>query len=130
MPGSTTTAHSYARHGLLHRRSVYAHNVHATDAELELLGESGAWVAHCPTSNFALGSGLFPLRRHRSSGVGVALGSDVGGGTGFSMFKEGLTAYFGQQLLGPAGLPLSATHLLWLCTRAGAAALGLDATDR
>ena len=47
-----------------------------------------------PTSNSALGSGLFPLREHVEHGVRVALGSDVGAGTGFSLFKEGLQAYF------------------------------------
>ncbi len=57
----------------------------------------------------------------------VALGSDVGAGTGFSLLKEGLQAYFGQRLLGDAGLPLTAAHLLHLATRAGALALGLDA---
>ena len=96
------------------------------DLELDLLASTGAWVAHCPTSNAALGSGLFPLRRHVEHGARVALGSDVGGGTGFSMIKEGLQAYFMQQLLGPAGLPLTPAHLLYLCTRAGAQALGLD----
>ena len=60
----------------------------------------GASVAHCPTSNSALGSGLFPLRRHVEHGVRVALGSDVGAGTGFSLLKEGLQAYFVQSLLG------------------------------
>jgi guanine deaminase len=50
----------------------------------------------------------------------------VGGGTGFSLFKEGLQAYFIQRLLGAEGLPLSPAHLLYLCTRAGAQALGLD----
>ncbi|HLL61408.1 MAG TPA: guanine deaminase [Propionibacteriaceae bacterium] len=118
---------SYARHGLVTRRSVFAHNLHARDEELELLASSGAWVAHCPTSNAALGSGLFPFRRHVEHGARVALGSDVGGGTGFSLFKEALQAYFGQRLLGPDGLPLTATHLLHLATRAGAQALGLDA---
>ena len=48
----------------------------------------------------ALGSGLFPLRRHLEHGVRVALGTDVGAGTGFSLLKEGLQAYFMQQLLG------------------------------
>ena len=82
-------------------------------------------VAHCPTSNCALGSGLFPLRRHVEHGVRVALGSDVGAGTGFSLLKEGLQAYFMQQLLGADGLPLTSAHLLYLATRAGADALGL-----
>ena len=107
-------------------RSVLAHNVHATDHELEVMAATGAWVAHCPTSNAALGSGLFPLRRHVDHGVGVALGSDVGAGTGFCLLKEGLQAYFFQQLLGPAGYPLAPVHLLYLATRAGAQALGLS----
>jgi guanine deaminase len=117
---------SYSRHGLVGGRSVFAHNVHATPDELRILSELGASVAHCPTSNSALGSGLFPLREHVEHGVRVALGSDVGAGTGFSLFKEGLQAYFMQQLLGDRGLPLTSAHLLHLATAAGAAALGLS----
>ena len=116
---------TYHHHGLVGSRTVLAHNVHPTDHELEVMAEVGSWVAHCPTSNAALGSGLFPFKRHDAYGVGVALGSDVGAGTGFSLIKEGLQAYFAQQLLGPAGLPLTPAHLLYLATRAGALALGL-----
>jgi guanine deaminase len=117
---------SYDRHSLIGSRTVLAHNVHPTDPELECLAAGGAAVAHCPTSNAALGSGLFPLDRHLAHGVAVALGSDVGAGTGYSLFKEGLQAYFMQQLRGADGVPLTATHLLYLATTAGAAALGLD----
>ncbi len=55
----------------------------------------------------------------------MALGSDVGAGTGLSLFKEGLQAYFVQRLRGADGHPLSPAHLLHLATAAGAAALGL-----
>lgn len=116
---------TYHQHGLVGGRSVYAHNVHPSTGELDVLAEEGASVAHCPTSNAGLGSGLFPLREHVEHGVRVALGSDVGAGTGFSLFKEGLQAYFVQQLLGDRGLPLTPAHLLYLSTGAGAAALGL-----
>lgn len=116
---------TYDRHGLVGAHSVLAHNVHPTRAELDVLAARGASVAHCPSSNASLGSGLFPLRRHVEHGVRVALGSDVGAGTGFSLLKEGLQAYFLQSLLGVEGLPLTATHLLHLATRAGALALGL-----
>ena len=116
---------SYDKHGLVGPNSVFAHNVHPTDAELKLLAATGASVAHCPTSNAALGSGLFPLDRHLSSGVRVALGCDVGAGTGFCLFKEALQAYFLQQLRGPEGVPLTSAHLLHLATSAGADALGL-----
>jgi guanine deaminase len=116
---------SYDRYGLVGPRTVLAHNVHPTDDELKLLAARDAVVAHCPTSNCALGSGLFPLRRHVEAGVRVALGSDVGAGTGFCLFKEGLQAYFLQQLLGDHGLALQPAHLLHLATAAGADALGL-----
>jgi guanine deaminase len=116
---------SYDRHGLVGPRSVFAHNVHPADTELKLLAARGARVAHCPTSNAALGSGLFPLARHLAHGVDVALGTDVGAGAGFSLFKEALQAYFIQQLSGGDGVPLTAAHLLYLATRAGADALGL-----
>jgi guanine deaminase len=118
---------SYDRQGLVGRRSVFAHNVHPSDVELKLLAATGASVAHCPTSNASLGSGMFPLDRHVKYGAPVALGSDVGAGTGFSLFKEGLQAYFLQRLRGADGEPLTAAHLLHLATAAGADALGLRA---
>jgi guanine deaminase len=116
---------SYDRHGLVGPRSVFAHNVHPSDAELKLLAARESTVAHCPTSNAALGSGLFPFDRHLSFGVRVALGCDVGAGTGFSLVKEGLQAYFLQQLRGPDGVALTSAHLLHLATAAGADALGM-----
>src|SRR5262249_56341016 len=64
---------SYDRHGLVGPRSVFAHNVHPADRELKLLAASGAAIAHCPTSNAALGSGLFPFDRHLTYPVAVAL---------------------------------------------------------
>jgi guanine deaminase len=125
-PGARHYLDTYRRHGLVTERSVLAHNVHPADAELAVLAEHGASVSHCPTSNCALGSGLFPLRRHIEYRVPVALGSDVGAGAGLFLPKEALQAYFIQQLLGPDGLPLTPVHLLYLATRAGARALGLD----
>ena len=116
-PGGPTTSTPTTRTGWSGPRSVLAHNVHPTDDELRVLAGRGAAVANCPTSNAALGSGLFSLRRHVAYGVRVALGSDVGAGTGFSLFKEGLQAYFHQPLLGPDGLPLTSAHLLYLATR-------------
>ena len=87
-------------------------------------------MAHCPCSNSALGSGMFPLRRHVEAGVRFALGTDVGAGVSFSLLREGLQAAFMQLLMGAEGLRLNAAPLLWLATKAGASALGLsDAGD-
>jgi guanine deaminase len=123
-PGASDYLAVYERHGLAGPRAVFAHDVHPTDGELDRLASSGASVAHCPSSNAGLGSGLFPFRRHRVRGVRVALGSDVGAGTGFGLLKEGLMARLAQ-MLRPDGEPLGAAHLLYLATRAGAEALGL-----
>ncbi|MFC4638343.1 guanine deaminase [Deinococcus hohokamensis] len=127
-PGARDYLDTYERAGLVGARTVLAHSVHPSDRELDVMAGRGCAVAHCPCSNSALGSGVFPLRRHLTAGVQVALGTDVGAGSGFSMLKEGLQASFMQQLLGEEGITLGAEHLLYLATRAGAQALGLEAT--
>ena len=126
-PETETYLDTYLKHGLVTDRSVFAHNVHVTDPELKSLAERGAAVAHCPSSNLFIGSGLFSLRRHLAAGVQVALGSDVGGGTGFSLLKEGLNAYQ-VQMLQTDGLVLNGAQLLYLATSAGAKALKLEDT--
>ena len=114
----------YERFQLTGRGAVMAHNVHPSAAELERLAASGTAVSHCPCSNAALGSGFFPLRRHIEAGVRCSLGTDVGGGTGFGILKEGLQAYLLQRLA-PEGFGLDPVHLLYLATRGGAEALDL-----
>jgi guanine deaminase len=116
---------TYEAAGLVGPRSVFAHDLYPTDDELPRLAAAGAAVAHCPSSNLFLGSGSFPWRRHQASGVGVALGTDVGAGLGPSALHEASLAYLGQRLRGADGLALGAAQLLHLATAAGAAALGL-----
>ena len=114
----------YERFGLSGPNSVMAHNVHPGASEIERLAGAGTAISHCPSSNAALGSGLFSLRSHIAAGVRCALGTDVGGGTGFSLLKEALQAYLLQRVA-PQGLPLDPAMLLYLATRGGAEALGL-----
>jgi len=115
----------YEKYDLIGRRSVLAHNVHATDAELQRLATRDAFVAHCPCSNAALGSGIFPLQRHRAAGVRFALGTDIGAGTGFGILKEALQAYLLQRVA-PEPTTLTPAQMLWMATRAGAEALSLE----
>ena len=124
-PWASDYLNVYERFQLGGRGAVMAHNVHPSDSEVERLAAGGTAISHCPCSNAALGSGLFPLRRHIDAGVTCALGTDVGGGTGFGMLKEGLQAYLLQRLA-PDGVLLSPGHLLYLTTRAGAEALRLE----
>jgi guanine deaminase len=114
----------YERFDLIGAHSVLAHNVHACAAELQRLAASGSTIAHCPSSNAALGSGIFPMRRHIEAGVRFALGTDVGGGTGFGVLKEGLQAYLMQRVASKP-ITLSPAQMLYLATRAGAEALGI-----
>lgn len=124
-PWSENYLETYDRFGLVTPRSVFAHNVHPTEPELVRLAEAQAAISHCPSSNAFIGSGIFPLRRHFQHGVRFGLGSDVGGGTGFCLLKEGLTAYIAQRYA-EDGFPLTPAHLLYLATRAGAEILGLE----
>jgi len=125
-PSAQDYLSAYDRFGLVGPRSVFAHNVHPADCELERLAEAGSAVAHCPCSNAALGSGFFPMKRHLAVGIRIALGTDVGAGTGFGMLKEALQCYLLQRLM-PEGVALGPAHLLYLATRAGAEAMGLEA---
>lgn len=114
----------YERFGLCGDRAVMAHNVHPTAPELERMAASRTSVAYCPSSNAALGSGLFPMRAHLDAGVHFGLATDVGAGTSFSLLREGLQSYLTQRVA-PRAIPLSGQQLLYLATRAGAESLGL-----
>jgi guanine deaminase len=124
-PWSRDYLDTYERYELVSARSVLAHDVHVSDDELGRLAAARASIAHCPSSNAFLASGIFSMRRHHEHGVRFALGTDVGAGTGLSLFKEGLMAYH-VQMVRPEGHLIGPTHLLWLATRAGAFALGLE----
>jgi len=115
----------YERFDLIGTRSVLAHNVHPCTGELQRLAARGATIAHCPCSNAALGSGIFPMQRHIEANVRFALGTDVGGGTGFGMLKEGLQAYLMQRVASEP-ITLSPAQMLYLATRAGAEALRIE----
>ena len=124
-PWSRDYLDTYERYELVGASSVLAHDVHVSDDELGRLAAAGASIAHCPSSNAFLASGIFSMRRHCEHGVRFALGTDVGAGTGLSLFKEGLVAYH-VQMVRPDGHMIGPAHLLWLATRAGALALGLE----
>ncbi|WP_424948247.1 guanine deaminase [Candidatus Spongiihabitans sp.] len=112
----------YDQHGLLGRRSVFAHGIHLSDREWRRLQQSESNLAFCPTSNLFIGSGLFDLRCADRHQVRVALGTDVGGGDSFSLLRTINEAYKVQQLQQHNLSPLRA---LYLATLGGARALDL-----
>ncbi|HEY4958225.1 MAG TPA: guanine deaminase, partial [Caldimonas sp.] len=112
----------YAAVGLLHAKSVFAHGIWLDDADRAALAAAGAQIAHAPSSNLFLGSGLFGWRAAEAAGVNVSLASDVGGGTSLSMLRNMADAYKIQAL---AGERLTAWKALHAATRGAAEALGL-----
>jgi guanine deaminase len=118
---------AYDRHGLLGPRAIYGHGIWLTESELVRCHESGTALAHCPTSNTFLGSGLFDVANARKAQrpVRVGLASDVGGGTRFSMISTMHEAYKVSRLCGGS---LSARQAFYLATRGAAHALYLDDT--
>jgi guanine deaminase len=113
----------YQRAGLLGPRSLLGHCLHLDDAEVALLRAAGAVAVFCPTSNLFIGSGLFDHDRLARAGVRIALATDVGGGTSYSMLATAAEAYKVMQL---QGQNLSALAAFDLMTRGNAAALGLE----
>ncbi|WP_308914809.1 guanine deaminase [Jannaschia sp. LMIT008] len=122
-PDSRDYLDTYERVGLIGPGALFGHSIHLTARERDRLAESGSGVVHCPTSNTFIGSGLFDMGLARR--MPVALGSDTGGGSSFSMLRTMAAAYEIGQLRGHA---LHPSHLLWLATAGGGTAL--RAADR
>jgi cytosine/adenosine deaminase-related metal-dependent hydrolase len=115
------------RLGWLGRDVWLAHCVHLDDVEIRLFGETGTGVAHCPTSNFRLGSGIAPVRAMLDSAVPVGLGVDGSASNDSSnMLAETRQALLAHRLEPDPSRWLTAEEVLWLATRGGAACLGRD----
>jgi guanine deaminase len=117
----------YEHFGQLGPRAIYGHGIHLGERELARMHDTGTAIAHCPTSNMFLGSGLFDLKNARlpSRPVRVGLATDVGAGTSLSMLKTLGAAYQTAQLNGGS---LSPREAFYLATRGAARALYLDDT--
>lgn len=104
----------------------HAHMVHPSSAEVARLGHTCTGVAHCPTSNMRLASGIAPLRALRNAGVRVGLGVDGSASNdGSHMLAEARQALLLHRISGdPAGL--TAHEALHLATRGSASVLGRD----
>lgn len=113
----------YDQAGLLHPRSVLAHGIWLDDQDRKLLAARGAQIAHSPTSNLFLGSGLMDWRALREAGAGVSIASDVGGGTSLCLLRNLAAAYQIQALRGER---LTAWSALAACTHDAARALRLS----
>lgn len=104
----------------------HAHMVHPGADEVTRLGNTHTGVAHCPSSNMRLASGIAPIRALRQAGARVGLGVDGSASNDSShMLAEARQALLLQRVMGdPAAL--TAREAFWLATRGGASVLGRD----
>ena len=85
---STCYGDAYNRYGLFGQTpTIMAHCVWTEGEELELMKRQGVMVAHCPTSNLNIASGLAPVRTFLDEGLRIGLGSDISGGHDLNMFR-------------------------------------------
>ena len=117
----------YDHYGQLGPRAVYGQAVWFEEEDFRRCHETGTAVAHCPSSNLFLGSGLFKIAeaKRKERPVRVGLGTDVGAGTSFSQLATMNEAYKVAQL---DAYPLSSLHAFYLATAGGAQSLYLDHT--
>jgi guanine deaminase len=110
---------------LLSDRTVLGHCIHLEESEVAMLAESGSVAAFCPTSNLFLGSGLFDMQRlqEHAPPARVALATDVGGGTSYSMLQTANEAY---KVLQMNGQSWPAAQAFYQMTLGNARALHLD----
>ncbi len=102
----------YDQYGLVRERAVFGHCLHLEPEEWQVMKDRGASIAFCPTSNLFLGSGLFNLNLAKQKRVPVALATDVGAGTSFSMLKTMGEAYKVCQLQNQNMSPLTGLYMM------------------
>jgi len=115
----------YEHYGLMRPRALFGHCIWLDDADFALMADTGSAIAHCPTSNLFLGSGLFDMARADKAKAQVSLGTDVGAGTSFSMLQTMNEAYKVARLKGSY---LPALRMFYLATLGAARSMQLEGT--
>lgn len=130
MPDSEFYGDGYARFDLFgkHTKTIMAHCIYSVDQEVELMKENGVYVAHCPSSNLNLCSGMAPIRKYIEKGLHVGLGSDVAAGESESIFTEIKKAIevskMYQRYVDNTCAPLTFPEAFWLATMSGGSFFG------
>lgn len=104
----------------------YAHGIHFTDAEIKRLAKSGTGIAHCPTSNMRLGSGIAPVRAMLDAGVRVGLAVDGSSSNDTSDMLGELRQCLLAARVRSGAASMSAADVFSMATAGGASLLGRD----
>ncbi len=114
----------YEHYGLLGSKTLLGHSIYLSERERSVMADTNSVAVFCPTSNLFIGSGLFDEETTRNDGIRIAVATDIGGGTSYSMLRTMDEAYKVCQLQGQNLPPLYAFYLM---TLGNARALGLEA---
>ena len=123
--------HVYEKCGMLTPRTVLGHCIHLNPREIAAIAAAQSSVAHCPSSNLFLGSGLMKLDQLLKAGINVGLGSDVAGGPELNMWqvmRAAIEVQKARSAYEPNLRPLRPSEAFYLATTGGARALGKSRT--
>src|SRR5882762_9190833 len=117
----------YEKCGLLTPKTMLGHCIHLNPREIDAIAAAQSNVAHCPTSNLFLGSGLLKLDRLRDAGLAIGLGSDVAAGPELNMWqvmRSALAVQKARNMAEPHLPRMRPNEAFHLATNGGARALG------
>ena len=116
------------RLGLVGPRLIAVHAIHLDPDELDLMAREGVSVAHCPSSNLKLASGIAPVAQMRERGIRVGVGTDgAASNNRLDLLTEMRTAALLAKVTSGEASTLNAFEALEMATLDGARALGIDA---
>tara|TARA_B100001027_G_C16262273_1_gene330070 strand:+ start:782 stop:2071 length:1290 start_codon:yes stop_codon:yes gene_type:complete len=122
-PKSKSYLEVYDFFNLVKKNSIFGHCIHLKDREIGILKEKKSSIAHCPTSNTFIGSGIFNLKKLMDNKIKIGLATDIGGGTSFSMLKTISETYKISQL---NNYSIEPAQLFWLATVGSSITLNLE----
>ncbi len=129
-PESKHYGDAYQVHGLFggENKTIMAHCVHSCDDEIELMKAQGVYIAHCPTSNINLSSGIAPVRKYLEHNLNIGLGTDIGAGHSISIFKAIVDAIgmskMNWNLKDNSAKPLKISEAFYMATKGGGSFFG------
>jgi guanine deaminase len=118
----------YDGHGLLSEKTILAHAIHLSEAEVDLIKERESKISHCPVSNSSITSGTAKIRMLLNKGIEVGLGTDMSGGYSPSILEAVRQASLVSRHVAMDGddeAKLSIEEVLYLGTKGGAKVVGL-----
>ena len=117
----------YDKAGLLGPKTILGHCIHLSPRERSELADTGTSIAHCPTANLYLSSGIMPLGEHLEAGIKIGLGSDVAAGPELNLWQVMRSAIESQKARSfyEPGITIpTPAEVLHLATQGAAAVLG------